>query len=102
MPHFHRCLSSWNWNIVTLQIASLVKQLLRALAFTHSHNFLHRDIKASNVLLNNRGQLKLADYGLARLYNEKHRRLYTNHVSCLKWVASESFTVNAYNFLFPI
>jgi len=60
-----------------------MKQLLCALSYTHSNHFLHRDLKASNILVNNKGELKLADYGLARLYNEKHRRLYTNHVITL-------------------
>ena len=35
-------------------IASLVKQLLEGLKFCHAKNFLHRDIKCSNILLNNR------------------------------------------------
>jgi len=35
-------------------IASFMKQLLDGLAFCHKRNFLHRDIKCSNILLNNR------------------------------------------------
>lgn len=35
-------------------IASFVKQLLDGLHFCHQKNFLHRDIKCSNILLNNR------------------------------------------------
>lgn len=36
------------------QIASFTKQLLGGLAYCHAENFLHRDIKCSNILLNNR------------------------------------------------
>jgi cyclin-dependent kinase 12/13 len=39
------------------QIASFTKQLLGGLAYCHAENFLHRDIKCSNILLNNRSVL---------------------------------------------
>uniref|UniRef100_A0A915DCS2 cyclin-dependent kinase n=1 Tax=Ditylenchus dipsaci TaxID=166011 RepID=A0A915DCS2_9BILA len=65
-----------------LQVASLVKQLLLALEHCHNLNFLHRDIKCANILINNRGELKLGDFGLARLFN-KAERLYTNRVITL-------------------
>ncbi|KAF8537714.1 kinase-like domain-containing protein [Trichophaea hybrida] len=45
---------------------TLLLQLLSATEFLHSHWILHRDLKTSNLLLNNRGQIKLADFGLAR------------------------------------
>ena len=45
---------------------TLLLQLLSATAFLHAHWILHRDLKTSNLLLNNRGQLKVADFGLAR------------------------------------
>ncbi|CAH8621173.1 unnamed protein product [Dicrocoelium dendriticum] len=66
------------------QIASLMKQLLDGLSYCHEKHFLHRDIKCSNILINNRGQLKLADFGLARLYvaGDKERP-YTNKVITL-------------------
>lgn len=43
-------------------------QLLRGLAFCHGHNVLHRDLKPQNLLINKNGELKLADFGLARAF----------------------------------
>ncbi|XP_008543550.1 cyclin-dependent kinase 12 isoform X1 [Microplitis demolitor] len=64
--------------------ASIMKQLLDGLNYCHGKNFLHRDIKCSNILMNNRGEVKLADFGLARLYNaEDRQRPYTNKVITL-------------------
>ncbi|RCN31189.1 kinase domain protein [Ancylostoma caninum] len=65
------------------QIRSLFKQLILGLEYCHSAGFLHRDIKCSNILLNNRGELKIADFGLARYYSSDQERLYTNRVITL-------------------
>ncbi|HLD77833.1 MAG TPA: CDC2/CDK family serine/threonine-protein kinase, partial [archaeon] len=59
-----------------------MSQLLAAMRFCHDKNILHRDIKASNILLSARGDLKLADFGLARIYSERLRN-YTNRVITL-------------------
>lgn len=45
---------------------SYAKQLLEAVAYMHSINIAHRDLKPSNILLDSHGNLKVADFGLAR------------------------------------
>lgn len=40
-------------------------QLLRGLAYCHRRKILHRDLKPQNLLINERGELKLADFGEA-------------------------------------
>lgn len=38
-------------------------QILRGLAYCHKRKVLHRDLKPQNLLINDRGELKLADFG---------------------------------------
>jgi len=52
------------------EIKTLMLQLLHAVAHCHSHWILHRDLKTSNLLMNNRGTIKVADFGLARRYGD--------------------------------
>lgn len=62
-----------NPNIVLslAQIKCLMAQLLRGVQYIHEQNYLHRDIKAANILIGYDGVLKIADFGLARLYHGK-------------------------------
>ncbi|KAI9183382.1 negative regulator of the PHO system [Blastocladiella emersonii ATCC 22665] len=49
-------------------IKSFMYQLMRGIAFCHENRVLHRDLKPQNLLINSRGELKLADFGLARAF----------------------------------
>lgn len=59
---------SCNGEIDSETVKSFMQQLLRGLSFCHSHNVLHRDLKPQNLLINKNGELKLADFGLARAF----------------------------------
>ncbi|KCV71311.1 CMGC/MAPK protein kinase [Fonticula alba] len=47
-----------------------IYQILRGLKYIHSANVLHRDLKPSNILLNGNCDLKICDFGLARVANQ--------------------------------
>jgi serine/threonine-protein kinase len=49
------------------EACDIAEQLCRALARAHSQRIVHRDIKPANVLLSGSGQVKLSDFGIARL-----------------------------------
>lgn len=52
------------------EIKTLLLQLTSGVTYLHENWILHRDLKTSNLLLNNRGQLKIADFGMARYFGD--------------------------------
>ncbi|XP_062026237.1 probable serine/threonine-protein kinase At1g09600 [Rosa rugosa] len=65
------------------QIKCYMQQLLRGLEHCHSHGILHRDIKGSNLLIDNYGNLKIADFGLATFYRPRQKQPLTSRVVTL-------------------
>lgn len=53
------------------EVKCVALQLLKGLAHLHAGGVLHRDLKASNLLLTSGGRLQLADFGLAREHLEQ-------------------------------
>ena len=45
-------------------------QVCEALQYAHDHGVVHRDIKPENILLDRRGSVKIADFGLAKLVHD--------------------------------
>lgn len=65
------------------QVKCYLQQLLRGLDHCHSHGVLHRDIKGSNLLIDNGGILKIADFGLATFFHPDQKQPLTSRVVTL-------------------
>ncbi|CAI9773496.1 unnamed protein product [Fraxinus pennsylvanica] len=65
------------------QVKCYMQQLLHGLDHCHSRNVLHRDIKGSNLLIDNNGILKIADFGLASFFDPHQSRPLTSRVVTL-------------------
>ncbi|KAI4378323.1 hypothetical protein MLD38_015814 [Melastoma candidum] len=65
------------------QIKCYMKQLLSGLDHCHRHGILHRDIKGSNLLIDNNGILKIADFGLASAFDPNRTVPLTSRVVTL-------------------
>lgn len=50
------------------EVKCLMLQLLSGVRYLHENWVIHRDLKTSNILYNNKGELKICDFGLARQY----------------------------------
>lgn len=76
-------LSSPDIKFTESQIKCYMKQLLCGIEHFHSLGIMHRDIKASNILLNNEGILKIGDFGLANVLNSRNQNQLTSRVVTL-------------------
>ncbi|KAF9590025.1 hypothetical protein IFM89_030175 [Coptis chinensis] len=65
------------------QVKCYMQQLLSGLDHCHSRGVLHRDIKGSNLLIDNSGNLKIADFGLASFFDPRQNQPLTSRVVTL-------------------
>ncbi|XP_057439440.1 probable serine/threonine-protein kinase At1g54610 [Lotus japonicus] len=65
------------------QVKCYMRQLLSGLEHCHHRRVLHRDIKGSNLLIDNEGVLKIADFGLASVFDPNHKHPMTSRVVTL-------------------
>jgi len=84
-----KCLDNCGDNgLQAATVRSYLYQLLQGIAYCHQHRVLHRDLKPQNLLINHEGELKLADFGLARAFGIPVRN-YTHEVVTLWYRAPD-------------
>ncbi|GMH54606.1 hypothetical protein TrVE_jg9080 [Triparma verrucosa] len=81
-------------------LKSFLFQLLTGVSYCHHHRVLHRDLKPPNLLINREGQLKLADFGLARAFGIPVRS-YTHEVVTL-WYRAPDVLMGSRKYSTPV
>lgn len=79
-------------------IKNFVKQILNGLNYLHEMNIIHRDIKGANVLVDDKGHIKISDFGISKKIETE---LHSNRVSLqgsVFWMAPEVVKQKPYTF----
>ncbi|KZV45638.1 putative serine/threonine-protein kinase [Dorcoceras hygrometricum] len=79
------------------QIKCYMRQLLNGVEHCHSRGIMHRDIKSSNILINNQGILKIADFGLANFLEPENEQPLTSRVVTL-WYRPPELLLGSTNY----
>lgn len=104
-PFCSKIAMAWDWfNIVFAQQGgkhkaevrwpvrlNILKGVARGLHYLHAlaqPRIIHRDIKASNILLDKSFEPKIADFGLALLFPDEQSHIMTMNIAGTKWVQS--------------
>ncbi|OHT13212.1 CAMK family protein kinase [Tritrichomonas foetus] len=78
------------------QLLGVCKNILESIQYIHENHCAHLDLKPSNIFLDRYGRPKVADFGLARLFNRKDVKAHNDHSQktngTLMFMAPELFT----------
>lgn len=71
-------------------IRNFVRQIVTGLAYLHGQNIVHRDIKGANILVDNRGCIKISDFGISKkMESAAHSRNRPSLQGSVFWMAPE-------------
>uniref|UniRef100_A0A2C9V5E8 mitogen-activated protein kinase kinase kinase n=1 Tax=Manihot esculenta TaxID=3983 RepID=A0A2C9V5E8_MANES len=77
-----------NFKLEDSQVSHYTKQILQGLKYLHERNVAHRDIKCANILVNEKGRIKIADFGLAKVM-ELNTLMKSSYCGTRGWMAPE-------------
>ncbi|CAG9330152.1 unnamed protein product [Blepharisma stoltei] len=83
-----------------MSVKNFLYQILSSLAYCHTHRILHRDLKPQNILIDREGQIRLADFGLARAFGLPIKT-YTHEIVTL-WYRAPEVLLGARQYSTPI
>jgi serine/threonine protein kinase len=78
------------------QIKFVIFSAVKALTYLHSQNIIHRDVKAANILLNERGEVKIADFGVSDQLQSQVKEV-SETVGTPLWMAPEVILKKQYD-----
>ncbi|XP_078394094.1 cyclin-dependent kinase 20 [Cetorhinus maximus] len=78
-----------DWPLTESQVKGYMMMLLKGVTFCHQNSIMHRDLKPANLLISSTGHLKIADFGLARVFSNEGNRLYSHQVATRWYRAPE-------------
>ncbi|XP_065583632.1 cyclin-dependent kinase 1-like [Artemia franciscana] len=81
-------------------VKSYTYQILQAILFCHRRRVVHRDLKPQNLLIDDKGVIKIADFGLARAFSIPVR-VYTHEVVTL-WYRAPEVLLGAQRYSCPV
>ncbi len=64
-----------------VRTVQIITAVCEALAFAHEEGIIHRDIKPSNIMIDRKGRVKVADFGLAKALNVEGTMLTSSHIA---------------------
>jgi len=77
-------------------VNKIMLQLVNALKYCHDNNIIHRDIKLENILIDEKLNIKLTDFGLCAI-KEDDMEIFTGQVGTVRYTSPELLTGDGYN-----
>ncbi|KAL7099305.1 hypothetical protein ACP275_09G075200 [Erythranthe tilingii] len=100
MEHVHKDLKTYiedNYRITCVwQVQFLMKRILEGVLFLHENGLMHRDLKPSNILIKERLQVKICDFGLSR--RRSREGLYTSEGVGSRWYKAPELLIGSGNY----
>lgn len=80
------------------QIKCYLKMILLGVKYMHENHIMHRDLKPANLLIAKNGILKIADFGLARIYSENEPNRKYSHQVATRWYRAPELLYGSHNY----